>query len=75
MLSFPNYGEPDKALKHVNLRLLAASAEVHAADLRVVVLLRNSADVLRSTTVCASGACVGRRVCSLWCEQYCVVRE
>jgi hypothetical protein len=50
MLSFPNYGDPDKGLKHVNLRLLAAACEAEGADLRLVVLLRNSADVLRSTT-------------------------
>eukprot|EP00613_Pedinella_sp_CCMP2098_P027777 CAMPEP_0171703646 /NCGR_PEP_ID=MMETSP0991-20121206/12240_1 /TAXON_ID=483369 /ORGANISM="non described non described, Strain CCMP2098" /LENGTH=407 /DNA_ID=CAMNT_0012293069 /DNA_START=423 /DNA_END=1646 /DNA_ORIENTATION=+ len=51
MLSFPNWWEPEKSLKHPNLRLLASAAEAGGADLRVVVLLRNSRDVLKSTAV------------------------
>mmetsp|Transcript_5738 Transcript_5738/g.13272 ORF Transcript_5738/g.13272 Transcript_5738/m.13272 type:complete len:466 (-) Transcript_5738:154-1551(-) len=54
MLSFPNYGEPNKGLKHPNLRLLAEAAEKARIDLRVIVLLRNSKAVLASTSKRAS---------------------
>jgi hypothetical protein len=51
MMSFPNWWEPEKTLKHPNLRLLSEASEAAQADLRVVVLLRNSKDVLHSTAV------------------------
>jgi hypothetical protein len=50
MLSYPNFGGPSKTLNHPDAFLLAALAENAGLDLRVLVLSRNTADVLRSVS-------------------------
>jgi hypothetical protein len=50
MLSYPNFGGASKALNHPDAFLLAALAENAGLDLRVFVLSRNTADVLRSVS-------------------------
>ncbi|CAM9772545.1 unnamed protein product [Discosporangium mesarthrocarpum] len=50
-MSFPNFGGGDKAIKHVNMRVLAALAEEKGVDLRIVYLQRDSAEILRSTVL------------------------
>lgn len=49
MLSYPNFGGPSKSLNHPDAFLLATMAERVGLDLRVLVLQRSAAEILRST--------------------------
>jgi len=49
MLSYPNFGGPNKALNHPDVFLLAAMAERVGIDFRVLVLQRNANEILKST--------------------------
>jgi hypothetical protein len=50
MLSYPNFGGPLKIFQYPDVRLLAEVAERAEVDLRIVVLHREAADLLHSTT-------------------------
>lgn len=51
MMSYPNFGGPDKPLQYVDIFMLAQLAEQAELDFRVVYMQRNALDVMVSTTV------------------------
>ena len=51
MMSYPNFGPPDKVLHHPDMQTLATMAEAAGADLRVLVVLRGARETLVSTSV------------------------
>ncbi|KAH8065744.1 protein serine/threonine phosphatase [Aureococcus anophagefferens] len=51
MMSYPNFGPPDKMLHHPDMQTLATMAEAAGADLRVLVVLRGARETLVSTSV------------------------
>ena len=51
MMSYPNFGGKDKAIHHPDLVVLARLCEEAGVDLRVLVLQRDAAAILRSTTI------------------------
>lgn len=51
MMSYPNYGGPNKAIRHPDVHLLARLAEEAGVDLRVVVIIRDPTSVMVSTTI------------------------
>ena len=55
MMSYPNYGGPNKSLNHPDIAVMAALAEMAGMDFRVLVLQRNARDILRSVTSSSYG--------------------
>lgn len=51
MMSYPNFGGNNKAIRHPDVHLLARLAEQAGVDLRVVVIIRDPASILVSTTI------------------------
>ena len=49
MLSYPNFGDPQKTLNHPDIAVLARIAELVNLDFRVVVLQRSADSILMST--------------------------
>ena len=50
MLSYPNYGDPHKALNHPDVSVIARLAELVGLDFRIIVLQRSADEILTSTT-------------------------
>ena len=51
MMSYPNYGGRNKAIRHPDIHMLARLAEEAGVDLRIVVILRDPLHIMVSTTV------------------------
>ena len=48
MMSYPNHGGVDKAIQKPDLRLLAEVANMAGVDLRIILLMRDAADIVGS---------------------------
>ena len=51
MMSYPNFGEPNKVLHHPDMQTLAMMSEEAGADLRILAVQRDARDTLVSTAV------------------------
>lgn len=49
MLSYPNFGDPQKSLNHPDVAVLARLAELVKIDFRIIVLQRSADNILMST--------------------------